>query len=151
MAGEGEDRAALEAEIRALNLEARISLPGAVRNTAALYCAAHLSCLPARWEGFPNAIAESLAHGLPAVGFAGCAGTRDLVTHGVNGLLASGNGDPDALAHVLRTAMGDNDLRVQMGAAGVESVNSFAPERIFNQWEQIAEACRDASHPHPLL
>ena len=70
-------------------------MEGAVTDVAAEYAAADLFCLPSRWEGFPNTVAEALAHGLPAVAYEGCAGTGDLVEPGENGLLAAGNGDTD--------------------------------------------------------
>ncbi len=136
-AGEGEDRPALEKEIKELGIEKYVSLPGAIKDTKQLYCTSHLSCLSARWEGFPNVIAESLSHGLPAVGYEGCAGTRDLITHGHNGLLAEGNGDPDTLAEQLRAAMSDNNLRDKLGKNGIESMKPFAPNHIFDQWEEF--------------
>ena len=143
IAGEGEDRETLESEVKKLHLEDRISLPGASKNVEQLYCQSHLSCLPARWEGFPNVVAESLAHGLPVIGFAGCAGTRDLIKHGENGLLAKGNGDVETLAETLKIAMSDDCLREKMGKAGIESVKQYEPETIFDMWENLfKEVCR---------
>lgn len=136
-AGEGNDRLVLEALIKEKKLESRISLLGAVRNTSKLYKMSNLMCLPARWEGFPNVIAESLSHGLPVVGFAKCAGTRDLVEDGVNGLLAEGNNDEDSLAIALNTMMQDNLLRKDMGKHGVESMKKYAPDNIFEQWNKL--------------
>lgn len=135
LAGEGGDRNTLEQEIQSLDLTKQVFLLGAVKDIKSLYCASHLSCLSARWEGFPNVIAESLSHGLPAVGYAGCAGTRDLIEDGVNGLLAEGNGNPDTLAQALATMMSNPDLRGQMGKAGIESMKEFVPKSIFDRWE----------------
>jgi glycosyltransferase involved in cell wall biosynthesis len=137
LAGEGEDRHSLESLISDLDLKQRISLPGAVQDTGKLYTASHLFCLPSRWEGFPNALAESLAHGLPAIGFSGCAGTRDLLRNGYNGLLAEGNDNPESLAETLSTLMQDNELRRKMGAAAIESVKKFEPVNIFSAWENL--------------
>src|SRR5262249_23212441 len=104
--GEGEDRGALEAQLARLpGLKGRVSLPGVYREIEEEYSAAHLFCLSSRWEGFPNALAEALAHGLPAVGFAGCDGVPDLIEPGQNGALATGNGDVVALADALAPLM----------------------------------------------
>lgn len=148
IAGEGEDRATLESLIRALNLSGRVSLPGAVSHDriGGLYARAQLFCLPSRWEGFPNALAESLAHGLPAVGFAGCDGVRDLISHGENGLLVQGNGDADSLAVSLLEAMKDDPARARMGAKARESVAQYVPEKIFDLWEEVF---RDVSGIRP--
>jgi len=137
IAGEGGDREILEIEVKKLELEQRISLPGTVKDIENLYCTSHLSCLSARWEGFPNVIAESLSHGLPAVGFEGCAGTRDLIEDGVNGLLAASNGNADTLAQALRVLMANNTLREKMGKAGIESMKQYVPEKIFSRWEKF--------------
>lgn len=140
--GEGEDRAALEAQLAGLPaLSGRVAMPGATRNVSAEYAAAQLFCLPARWEGFPNALAEALAHGLPSVGFAGCAGVSDLIADGVTGALAAGNNDAAALARALAPLMEAHAERARMGRAAAESVAPYRPEAIFDLWEQTFRAC----------
>jgi glycosyltransferase involved in cell wall biosynthesis len=142
--GEGAERTKLEDMIAALGLENRVALPGATKSITDWYSSSHLFCLPSRWEGFPNALAEALAHGLPAIGFAESAGVRDLVIHRRSGLLADGNGEVGNLVGALETAMSNDALRRRMGEAAIESTRQFDPPRIFSQWEEIlAEvACR---------
>ena len=137
LAGEGEDRPALEREIAALKMKNRISLPGAISAVGDIYAASQLFCLPSRWEGFPNTVAEAMAHCLPVTGFSECAGVRDLVQDGSNGLLAPGNGDEAALAAVLRRAMADPALRQRLGQAAAQTVQAYAPEKIFDAWENF--------------
>jgi len=96
-----------------------------------------LFCLPSLWEGFPNALAEALAYGLPAVGFSDCAGVRDLIVSGKNGLLAEGNGDSETLAKALEMLMVSTETRRVMSEAAIESVKTYSPEKIFSQWEQL--------------
>jgi glycosyltransferase involved in cell wall biosynthesis len=139
IAGEGGDREILENDVKTLGLSGRVALPGAIKDTGKLYCESHLFCLPARWEGFPNVIAESFSHGLPAVGFAECAGTRDLIEDNVSGLLAAGNGDADTLAQALSTLMADDNLRNEMGRKGLESMKQYAPDKVFDQWEAFLQ------------
>lgn len=140
--GEGEDRMALEAKLATMpTLRDRVDMPGATTNVSAEYAAAQLFCLPARWEGFPNALAEGLAHGLPSVGFSGCAGVPDLITDGVTGGLAAGNNDAASLAGALAPLMEDHAERARMGRAAVQSVVPYKPEAIFDLWEQMFRAC----------
>ena len=135
--GEGEDRISLEELTRTLGLENRVLLPGVTKTIGEWYASSHLFCLSSRWEGFPNALAEALAHGLPAVGFAGCAGVRDLITSGHSGFLAPGNGDVEELTDALGRAMNSAEVRRSMGAAASQSVRSFDPGQVLSKWEEL--------------
>jgi glycosyltransferase involved in cell wall biosynthesis len=140
--GEGEDRVALQSQLAGMPaLQGRVSLPGATSDVESEYAAAHLFCLPSRWEGFPNALAEALAHGLPGVGFADCAGVPDLITAGRTGTLALGNGNPAALADALRPLMADANKRIAFGMNAVASVAAYWPEEIFRRWEEVLRGC----------
>jgi glycosyltransferase involved in cell wall biosynthesis len=140
--GEGEDRGALEARVARLpGLSGRVSLPGATSEVGSEYAAAHLFCLPSRWEGFPNALAEALAHGLPAVGFAGCDGVPDLIQAEGNGALAAGNGDATALADALAPLMADAEKRAALGMNAVGSVAGYRPEEVYGLWEKVLGEC----------
>lgn len=135
--GEGEDRQDLTAMINSAGLGKRIFLPGTRNDLADVYAGSHLFCLPSRWEGFPNALGEALSHGLPAVGFADCAGVNDLIQDGTTGVLVKGNGDSDELSVALETMMLDHESRRAMGRAGPEKMRAFAPDDIFSRWERV--------------
>lgn len=135
--GVGEDREKLETLIRERNLSSRIRLPGTTKDPASYYTSSHLFCLPSRWEGFPNALAEAMAHGLPAVGFAGSAGTNVLIDHDKTGLLATGNGDSETLAEALGALMEGAERRRVMGAAARAAMAQYAPEAVMDQWEEV--------------
>lgn len=137
LVGDGDDRAKLEGLIAEKGLANRISMPGTSASVSNWYISSHLFCLASRWEGFPNALAEALAHGLPSVGFAGCAGVRDLISSGENGLLAEGNGDPKTFAKTLEMLMGSVEERQVMGINAAESVKCYVPDEVFSLWEQI--------------
>jgi glycosyltransferase involved in cell wall biosynthesis len=140
--GEGEDRGALEAQLaRQPRLKGRVSLPGAISEIEQEYVAAHLFCLSSRWEGFPNALAEALASGLPAVGFAGCDGMLDLIQPDHNGAIATGNCDGAALADALAPLMADTARRATLGRNAVSSVAAYQPEKIFQLWEKVLCEC----------
>jgi glycosyltransferase involved in cell wall biosynthesis len=143
--GSGEDRPALEALIaQRPDIASRVTLPGVATDIYREYAAAHLFCLPSRWEGFPNALAEALAHGLPAVGFADCAGVADLIQPGRNGSVAAGNGDPAALAEALKPLMDAPGLRARLGVGAVESVVSYKLEDMVDLWESTLRSCATA-------
>lgn len=87
--GQGPDRTALLDRIAFHGLEGRINLMGVSRDIAGETARAHLLAFPSRYEGFPNALAEAMAVGLPAVAFEGVSGVEDLVVSGESGILGS--------------------------------------------------------------
>lgn len=135
--GDGEERAALADLIDQAGVRGRVELAAPVRHIAAEYAGADLFCLPSRWEGFPNALAEAMAHGLPAVGFGGCAGVNELIVPGENGLLADGADDPAALAAALDALMSDAPRRARMGATARGIADTYQPARVFDTWESL--------------
>lgn len=140
--GEGEDRATLEKLIaESPDLAGRVQLAGASQDVHAWHRSADLFCLASRWEGFPNALGESLSHGVASVGYAGCAGVNDLIRHGQNGLLAAGNGDPNTLAEALGTLMASPQERQSLGRAAIASVAEYEPARIYDLWEKTLFEC----------
>ena len=123
--------------IGSLGMDDKISLPGPIKDIEGLCASSHLFCLPSRYEGFPNALAEALAHGLPAVGFEGCAGVSDLIVNDVSGLLAGGNGDVATLSTCLAALMGDDQRRAQMGESAHKSMDAYKPDIVFDLWEKF--------------
>lgn len=135
--GEGEERSKLEALIAEKGLENRVALPGATEDVDAYYANANLFCLPSLWEGFPNALAEAMAHGVPSVGFADCSGVNSLIKDCKTGVLASINKDHSSLSKALAKLMGDDELRSDYGKTSCEYARSFQPRIIFDQWENL--------------
>ena len=86
-------------------------------------------CLPSYREGVPNALLEACACGLPIV-TTDVPGCRDVVTHGVNGLLVPVR-NAFALANALETLLASPDLRQAMGTAGRETaINKFSITKV---------------------
>lgn len=136
LAGDGEH----ETRLKDLAAEHKqIIFKGAVKDIAALYASAHLFCLPSRWEGFPNALSEALAHGLPSVGYAQCGGVRDLIHHGENGLLADGALEKAPLKNALGTLMQNDTARAAMGQNAIQSVQQYKPDEIFALWDKTLQ------------
>jgi glycosyltransferase involved in cell wall biosynthesis len=135
--GEGEDRNAIESFVDRMGLRSHVTMDGATRDVSSEYRAADLFCLSSRFEGFPNTLAEAMAHGLPAVAFAGCAGMDELIAPGRNGQLAEGNGDPESLARALGRLMGDTGERVRLGEAARNITQRYRPDRVYDMWERL--------------
>lgn len=134
--GEGPERAALEAKVQAAGLEGRVFLPGRAGNVGAWYERADIYVMTSRFEGFPNSLAEAMAHGMPAVSFDCDTGPRDIIRHEVDGLLIP-PGDANGLNAALNRLMGAELLRKQYAARAVEVRERFSMERITGMWEKL--------------
>lgn len=117
------------------HLEDRIRICGKTHDVESVYRNADVFCIPSAFEGFSNSLGEAMSAGLPAVGYASCPGVNEVIEDGVTGFLAEDG--VDALAKALRRLMEDQDLRVRMGRAAHEAMRAFAPDRIWDQWEQF--------------
>jgi glycosyltransferase involved in cell wall biosynthesis len=134
--GEGHHRATLQDQVRAAGLEKRVLLPGRAGNVGEWYERADLYVMSSRFEGFPNALAEAMAHGLAAVSFDCDTGPRDIIRHEVDGLLVP-PGDVVALTAALDRLMGDAVLRQRFAERAVEARERFSMERIASMWEDL--------------
>ena len=154
--GEGPERSRLEAQARRLQLGARVTLKGVVPDVFKELISSHLMASTSRYEGFPNALAEGLAVGLPAVGFSGVSGVEDLIIHEKTGLLVDQRDGAAGFARALSKLMGDRQLRAAAGEAALEHIRRWAPDHVFDLWEDaLAEAVSsriegDASRPGRL-
>lgn len=90
---------------------------GSREDMPAVFAGSHLACLPSAYgEGIPKVLIEAAACGR-AVVTTDIPGCREIVRHGVNGLLVQPH-DVEALANALAVLIGDPEKRRAMGAAG---------------------------------
>jgi glycosyltransferase involved in cell wall biosynthesis len=94
----------------------RIRCTGFVAETAPYYRAMDMLVLPTWREGFPNAVLEAAASGVPVVSTL-VTGARDSVRHNRTGLLVP-PGDARVLSLAIERLLLDPALRQKMGAAG---------------------------------
>lgn len=98
--GEGEGRAAIEAEARQLGVADDVTLPGFVPNPYPEFRRAAAFVLSSRWEGLPTVLIEALVLGVPVVSTDCNAGPREILGDGRYGRLVP-VGDAGALASAI--------------------------------------------------
>jgi len=133
--GEGEQRAILEQQVVRLSLQGRVHLPGAVGNPSAWYGRAEIFALCSKFEGFPNALIEAMAYECACVSFDCNTGPRDIIRHGVDGLLVDPGCGADGLAINIARLINDSCERGHLAARASEVRNRFALDRIIEQWD----------------
>ncbi|PKO57854.1 MAG: glycosyltransferase family 4 protein, partial [Betaproteobacteria bacterium HGW-Betaproteobacteria-18] len=136
--GEGPERDELEEYVRRLGLEEAVFLPGHVGNVSDWFRSADLYVLTSRFEGFPNALLEAMAHGLPAVAVDCLTGPRDIIRPEVDGLLVPPN-DDGALTTALHRLMTDPVTRAALAARALEARVRFSLDSVAASWERLFE------------
>ncbi|KAG1400358.1 hypothetical protein G6F59_013185 [Rhizopus arrhizus] len=140
--GEGDERAALEAQVGKAGLASRISMPGRAGNVGDWYDSADLYVLTSRFEGLSNTLLESMASGLAAVSFDCDTGPREIVREGIDGVLVRPNGDVPALCKALADVMGNDAARQRMAQAATDVRARFSATRVLQQWQELFDDVR---------
>jgi GalNAc-alpha-(1->4)-GalNAc-alpha-(1->3)-diNAcBac-PP-undecaprenol alpha-1,4-N-acetyl-D-galactosaminyltransferase len=134
--GDGPERGALSAEVARSGVSSRISLPGWEADAVAVLERSDLFVLSSRYEGFPNALCEAMACGLPVVAFDCPSGPAEIVRDGIDGLLVPAENER-ALSEAMERLISDPQARQRMGAKAAEVSDRFSLERIASLWERI--------------
>jgi len=120
--GEGPIRSELEAECRALEIEAYVQFLGHRHDLPRVLAAADVSVLTSLWEGLPRVLVQSAAAGRPIITF-DVEGAWEVVRDGRNGFVVPSR-DIDAFAARLETLLSEHIHARALGAAGRAQVTS---------------------------
>ncbi len=134
--GEGPLRSNLEQQVHNLGIADRVVIPGVVEAPERVLAASDLFVLSSRHEGFPNALCEAMACGLPVVSFDCPVGPRNIVRDAVDGLLVP-DGDVATLASAVEGLILDEERRRELGRRAREVVDRFAEEATLAAWEDL--------------
>jgi len=129
--GEGEERQALETQVRELGLEEYICLPGFVSNPYPYMREAAIFVLSSKYEGLPGVLIEALFCGTPLVATDCPSGPREILCDGEYGQLVP-VGDPDALAQALRKVLASD-----VSLSKEESWKRFELDTVLDQYVNI--------------
>lgn len=129
VAGEGPERARLEALAGELDVRDALVLPGRAGDVAALLRRADVFVHPARWEGFGLVLLEAMLASLPVVATR-VSSVPEIVVDSETGVLVDRE-RPDLLAGAVSSLLRDAELRRALGAAGLERARrEFSVERM---------------------
>ena len=100
---------------------------------------ADVFALTSRYEGFGNVLIEAMACGVPVVATSS-PGTKDIVRHGVDGLLVAEH-TPSAVASALARVIADAPMRARMSVAARETAAGFSLPVVARRYDAVlAEA-----------
>ncbi|MDP9198861.1 MAG: glycosyltransferase family 4 protein [Pseudomonadota bacterium] len=140
--GEGPERAALLRLRDELGLRDHVEFHGRVRDVQNWMARAGLVVQPSRFEGFPNAVLESMGMGAVVVSADCPAGPAEMIDDGVNGRLVPVE-DVRALSRAMAELMAQPELRLRLGREAMKVRERFGQELIMAQWEALLLPCAE--------
>ena len=134
--GEGPLRRELEQLSDSLDLNGRINFPGAVRSVEDYFNLADLFVMSSRYEGFPMALCEAMASGLPVICTDCPTGPREIVRNNVDGILVP-NEDLETLAAAMDRLMTSESERTKLAQRAPEITSRFGLETVMAIWDRL--------------
>lgn len=125
----------LQLLIRKNGLEHQVFLKGTTNQVKEVLQQGDIYAFPSAYEGFGLSLGEAMSMGLPAIGYKNCSAVNELIQDGINGYLCD-DGVED-FRDKLSILMKDTNLRIKMGQNARLSMEKYAPEKIWDNWENL--------------
>jgi glycosyltransferase involved in cell wall biosynthesis len=135
LAGDGECRAALEAQVEALDLRGRVHFLGMRDDPDAIWRTFDVGAISSDFEGAPIAAIEAMTNGVPLVATS-VGGIPELLEHDVSALLVPPR-DPVAMAGALTALLDDPALRKRLADEGRRVSQTFSLERLIKATDDL--------------
>jgi len=152
IAGDGDERAALEALSAELKVSDRVIFAGSTRGAGKFYLFQNALCtiIPSRWwEAFPLTVLESFASSRGVIGTR-VPGLEDLVDEGVTGRVVAPD-RADELAEAMRELWNDPDRAMEMGKNALAKVADFTWQAVAGRHMELYQSLATGASPtgHP--
>ncbi len=131
--GEGVVRNSLQDLIESLSMQNQVTLAGNKENPFAEISSPDLFLMGSYYEGFPNAMLEAMAAGIPVIAFNAPGGIAEIIIQNENGILVNGD-DEQAFADAIKRALnkGFDKKQIQENILKKYNVNA-----IIDQWDDL--------------
>jgi glycosyltransferase involved in cell wall biosynthesis len=142
LAGDGPQRAQIEAQARAAGVLDQLRFLGRRADVPELIALSSLVVLPSLAESFGFAALEAMSLGKPVVAFA-TGGLAEVIADGESGLLVP-QGDAAELAEAMNAVLSSQELAQRLGQAGRKRVEQFTFQRMMEGYENVYDRVLDS-------
>lgn len=136
--GNSDGSDSLQQTANSLNLTRNIVLFEPVKKIEDKYLEASIYLMTSRSEGFPMALVEAMALGLPCVAYDCPVGPRSIIINNENGFLVE-DGNMDSFVQKLELLIEDQNLRIEMGKNAKKSISRYDLNSVMLQWKSLLE------------
>lgn len=132
--GEGPERVHLTSLIEEYNLTEYVLLIGRKNNIYDYFTKASVFVLSSRYEGYPNVLAEAMAHGCSCIAFDCLTGPSEIISNGRNGYLLEAN-NIDKLRETIVKVIASQNIRTDFFKTALHIRETNCIEKIAQEWE----------------
>lgn len=133
--GEGTKREELLTLINKLNLESAVALKGSTREVYRNLVKADIYLMTSKQEGFPNALCEAIAVGIPSVSFKCHNGLSEIVNNGENGFLIE-EGNIEEFCSAIDLLVSNNELYSRISENSKKIVEKYNINEVLKLWDE---------------
>jgi GalNAc-alpha-(1->4)-GalNAc-alpha-(1->3)-diNAcBac-PP-undecaprenol alpha-1,4-N-acetyl-D-galactosaminyltransferase len=126
----------LKVIVEELNLSDRVIFYGKVSDIDRIYRMGKIFVIPSRSEGFPNALCEAMAAGLPCISYDFIAGPAEIIDPNINGVLVP-EGDIKGLALAIDALIENPVMRDSLSREAVKIVHKLNETVIANEFLDV--------------
>lgn len=135
--GQGPEKDRLQSKIDRLDLSDKILLMGTKQNVMTHVADAELYVMSSDFEGFPNALVEAMASGIPVISTDFPTGVaKELIKDEINGYVVP-VGDGKKLSHSMIKILSDKNLQEKMSENNKMLRIQLNVKKITEQWEEL--------------
>jgi glycosyltransferase involved in cell wall biosynthesis len=135
MAGDGPQWEEIKTKSANLGLNGQIEFLGEISDVDTWLKKASIFVLPSVLEGFPNALCEAMAAGLPVLCFDSIAFESILIPN-IDGIVIP-EGEINSMTNNLSNLMNDENKRITLGKNAFEKSKNWKVEAIIDQYNKF--------------
>lgn len=120
------------------NIEKQVIFGGFSNDVSEIMKNSEIYIMPSRFEGLPMVLLEAMSQGMACIAFDCISGPSDIIIHNVNGILVE-NQNFELMSKELDQLIEKPEKRLEFAEQGVESLDKFKIEKIYNKYLVIFE------------
>lgn len=136
--GEGEERPTLESLISKLQLNPWVQLPGFIKNPYPYIKNSSIYVMTSLYEGFPVAMLEAMACGIPIVSTDCPSGPDEIITDGFNGLLVPVSNESE-LCSAISKILKDKAFGKRLSEKASLDIEKYSINQIVGKYEELMD------------